>query len=174
MLTLKRVIEFADQNKIDYNTAISEIVNACKAVDSLKKNAEVEEPKEVEKINVQAEKWSVKAEQEKLLRYYNMDFSPKVIIGARVAEYLNNAKFFHPENVLIIKPNLVYLGYFDYETRDQLENPEQTEQPGIKVFVDTSEGKNPREAYFNCYESYASKDLKSLMPEVQIERAVCR
>lgn len=173
MLTLKRIIEFADQNKIDYNTAIGEIVNACKAVDCLKKNEEVEEPKE-EKVNVQAEKWSVRTEQDKLLRYYNMDFSPKVVIGTRVAEYLNNAKFFHPENVLIIKSTLVYIGYFDYETRDQLENPQNVEQPGIKVFVDTSDKKNPREAYFNCYESYASKDLKTVMPEVQIERAVCR
>lgn len=173
MLTLKRVIEFADQNKIDYNTAIGEIVNACKAVDCLKKNAEAEEPKG-EKVNVQAEKLSVRDEQDKLLRYYNMDFSPKVVVGTRVAEYVNNAKFFHPENVLIIKPTLVYIGYFDYENRDQLEDPQNTEQPGIKVFVDTSDKKNPREAFFNCYESYASKALESVMSEVEIERAVCR
>ena len=172
MLTLKRVIEFADQNKIDYNTAIDEIVNACKAVDDLKKKTGVEEPRE--EISVQTEKWRARSEQDTLLRYYNMGFSPKVVIGIRVAEFINNTKFFHPENALIIKPDLVYIGYFDYDSRDQLENPQNIEQTGIKVFVDTSERKNHREAYFNCYESYASKDLKSVMPEVQIERVVTR
>lgn len=179
MLTLKELIDFADHNEIDYNTDLDAIVNIFKSIKNLRfkkpcNSHKTEECKSGKKINAMQEKFQVQMEKEQLKRFYDMCFTPKVVIGKRVADAIYDAEHFVPDNTIIIGTDLAYIGYFDYENREDLDNPEKTEQNSIKVFVDSSDEKNSIEALFHCYESYASKALKAVMPEVEIQREVCR
>lgn len=171
--TLNDLIVFVDKNKIDYSTDIKDILNAYEAVNKIKGKTPLDIVLEKnEKLDAKAEKFQFEIEKEKMLRDYNFHFTPKVVIGKKVAEAIQDADYFHPDNVMLLTDNITYIGYFDHN--DDLINPEKIEQHHIRVFVDSSPEKDPIEAEFNCYESYASKALSDVFRDVYIKTYVCR
>lgn len=185
-MTLNNIIDFAKRENVDFDTELDAIVNAYKSIEALKKpsSLKVLAPKEKinpadsrffnEKINPTAVKNEFEIEVEKMQRYFDFCCTTKVVVGSTVAQCLEKAKHFHPENVMMLKNDIVYVGYFDYDDKENLENREDIESHHIMVFVDNSCEFSSYKAIFHCYESYASKELKELIPLVQIEREVCR
>lgn len=186
-MTLNNIINFAERENIDFDTELDAIVKAYESIKALRKpnSLKVFDPKETkladadvhffkEKINPTAVKNEFEMEIEKMQRYFDFCCTTKVVVGSTVAQCLEKAKHFHPENVMMLKNDVVYVGYFDYDDKENLENRENIESHHIMVFVDNSYMFPKNTAEFHCYESYASKELKELMPLVKIERSVCR
>ena len=184
-MTLNNIINFAERENIDFDTELDAIVKAYESIKALRKpnSLKVFDPKETkpadaqffnEKINPTAVKNEFEMEIEKMQRYFDFCCTTKVVVGSTVAQCLEKAKHFHPENVMMLKNDVVYVGYFDYDDKENLENREDIESHHIMVFVSNSYEFPSNRAIFHCYESYASRELKELMPLIKIERSVCR
>ena len=143
MISLQEIVDFAKVNEIDYETDISSIIEAYKA---LLKAKGLEEP-DNSNINTKAEKANVAIKKQMLYDWYKSYMQPSIIVGEDAAKiFYEHIDCFKEENAIILSPDITYIGSCDCVgiTGRQFR---------AKVFKDTSGKRDKKEVFFNFYEN---------------------
>lgn len=163
MISLQEIVDFARANEIDYETDISNIIEAYKA---LLKAKGLEEP-DNSSIDAKTEKAKLEIERDKLLKWHRSFINPSITVGTDAAKiFYEHIECFKEDNAIILTPNLTYIGSCEFTDTDG-------RQKGAKVFVDTSDRKDKREVFFNFYEQALSNILIEY-PGIVLDREVMR
>lgn len=171
MISLLDIIDFADLNKIDYNTDIDDIIEAYEALAKIKKAPKKESEENSQGgIDPKAEKADLDLKKEKLLReYQNCCLFHRARIGKNIEKILEeNCDFFHADNVILLNEDVTYIGTMD----SQAKGGRLIE---AKVYVDNRMG--PDGVELNWYEEKAGNLqtlLRAFNPLIDVVYKVCR
>ena len=171
MISLLDIIDFADLNKIDYNTGIDDIIEAYEALAKIKKAPKKESEENSQGgIDPKAEKADLDLKKEKLLReYQNCCLFHRARIGKNIEKILEeNCDFFHADNVILLNEDVTYIGTMD----SQAKGGRLIE---AKVYVDNRMG--PDGVELNWYEEKAGNLqtlLRAFNPLIDVVYKVCR